>query len=85
MTIQEEIEGIIEKDLSPTYLNVINQSHLHKGHAGDDGSGNTHFCIEITTPVFKKYTRLECHRMVYKSLEKLINNPIHALVIRVVN
>ncbi|MGB1076816.1 MAG: BolA family protein [Bdellovibrionales bacterium] len=84
MTIQEEIESILTENFEPTYLKVINNSHLHQGHAGDDGSGNTHFCVEISTPVFKKYNRLECHRMVYKSLNKLIEGGVHALEIKVI-
>ncbi len=85
MTIQEKIEEILQKKYSPTYLRVENKSDLHKNHAGDDGSGETHFRIEITTSVFKKYNRLECHRMIYKSLNKLMNNPIHALEIDIKN
>ena len=83
MTIQEEIEMILTRDFSPTHLVVTNNSALHKGHAGDDGSGNTHFHIRMSADVFKKYNRLECHRMIYKSLDNLMNNPIHALEIAV--
>ncbi len=79
MTIQEEIEDILNKEFSPTFLNVVNNSHLHKGHSGDDGSGNTHFLVEIDTYVFRKYNRLECHRMVYKSLSNIVNSRIHSL------
>ena len=81
MTIQEEIEEILTQEYKPTSLKVINNSHLHKGHVGDDGSGNTHFRVEITTDVFKNYNRLECHRMIYKSLNSYMNDPIHALEI----
>ncbi len=83
MTIQEEIEDILNKEFSPTFLNVVNNSHLHKGHSGDDGSGNTHFLVEIDTDVFKKYNRLECHRMVYKSLNDIVNDRIHSLEISI--
>ncbi len=84
MTVQKEIESLLQKQFSPTILTVTNNSHLHKGHAGDDGSGMTHFYIEIETPLFKKRTRLECHRMVYTILKHLINNPIHALEISII-
>lgn len=85
MTIQEEIEEILNKEFNPTRLRIMNNSHLHKGHAGDDGSGNTHFSVEITTTVFKKYSRLECHRMVYKALSDIVNTRIHALEVKILS
>ncbi len=84
MTIQEKIEEALTKDLAPTYLVVENESHLHIGHLGDDGSGNTHFNVKIASETFSGYNRITCHRMVYKSLNEYINNPIHALKIEII-
>ncbi|HQS70229.1 MAG TPA: BolA/IbaG family iron-sulfur metabolism protein, partial [Novosphingobium sp.] len=46
-TIQQEIERLLTEALSPTRLAVINDSAHHAGHMGDDGTGESHFTVEI--------------------------------------
>ena len=49
MSIEVTIKERLEASLAPSELVVTNQSHLHAGHAGDDGSGESHFKIEISS------------------------------------
>lgn len=80
MTRQEKIEDKLTKALNPTVLRVLNESHLHAGHAGDDGSGESHFKIEISSDVFDGESRIARNRMVYNALGDEMKK-IHALSI----
>lgn len=64
--------------LEPTRLEVVNQSHLHAGHAGDDGSGESHWHVALTSPRFAGASRLARHRMVHAALGDLTAR-VHAL------
>lgn len=68
--------------LAPTSLVVTNDSARHRGHAGDDGSGESHFTVEIEAPQFAALTRLERQRAVNAALADLLRDRIHALAIR---
>ena len=70
----------LEKQLSPSQLEVIDDSAQHIGHAGaKDGAG--HFTIRIASPLFKDSNRVAQHRLVYDALSALIPKEIHALAI----
>jgi BolA protein len=71
------------QSLNPTTLEIENESAKHHGHAGDDGSGATHFLVKIGGDFFSGKSRIDCHRLVYETLSPLIGNPIHALRIEV--
>jgi len=68
--------------LNPTQLEVVNESYKHQGHAGDDGSGESHFNISISSPLFEGKSRLAKERMIYKALESEMKI-IHALSITI--
>ncbi|KJZ21038.1 BolA family transcriptional regulator [Loktanella sp. S4079] len=67
--------------LSPTSLEVINESAMHSGHAGDDGSGESHWRIVIKAPELDGMTRIARHRAIHSALGKDIIGRIHALAI----
>ena len=77
-----EIEQRLRAALAPTRLAVINDSGRHKGHAGDDGSGESHFTVEIESPRFAGMSRVERQRAVNAALADLLRDEIHALAIR---
>jgi BolA protein len=78
----EQINDLLNASFHPSYLNVIDESQKHKGHAGNTGGG--HFIVEISSEQFKGKSKLECHRMVYQALESLIQSKlIHALSIQI--
>jgi BolA protein len=64
--------------LSPTELDIVNESHLHVGHAGASG-GAQHFAVRIVSPQFAGINRMAQHRLVYAALADLMPHPIHAL------
>lgn len=66
----------------PAMLNVLDQSHLHIGHAGNTGKKG-HFAIEIKATIFDNKTRLEAHRAIYEALGEMMINDIHALSIKI--
>jgi BolA protein len=68
--------------LAPTALEVIDESHLHEGHAGADGTGSgTHFRVRIASPRFAGQPRVARHRLVYDALRPFLDRGLHALAI----
>ena len=80
--IAAEIEKRLRAALAPIRLAVINDSAKHRGHTGDDGSGESHFTVEIEAVAFAGMTRLERQRAVNAALGELMHEHIHALAIR---
>ena len=81
-TITQEIERLLSAALAPTALAVINDSARHHGHAGDDGSGESHFTVEIASAAFAGKSRLERQRMVLRALGDIPGQRVHALAIK---
>ena len=79
--VEDRIREKLQAGFAPVYLRVENQSHLHAGHAGDDGSGETHFAVEIVAEAFRGQSRVASHRMVHDILADDIKSRIHALSI----
>lgn len=80
MAVKDEIETRLTAAFQPTLLEVVNESHRHAGHAGDDGSGESHFRIVIRAPAFATMTRIARHRAVQQALGEL-NQRIHAIAL----
>lgn len=80
--IQTEIETLLIAEFAPTRLNVINDSGKHRGHSGDDGSGESHFTVEIESAAFAGINRVMRQRMVNKALGDLPGERVHAMAIR---
>jgi BolA protein len=77
----QEIERRLTDALSPTDLQIKDQSHLHAGHDGaQDGRG--HFAVTIVSERFAGANRLRRHQMVYDALGDLMKSDIHALRIK---
>ena len=75
-----EIKARLEQALSPTQLDIIDESHLHAGHAGA-ASGAGHFNITIISDKFAGQSAIQRHRMVYLAVNDLMPSEIHALSI----
>jgi BolA protein len=63
-------------------LAIIDESHLHAGHAGARPGGESHFRVEIVSAAFEGKSRLERQRMVYAALADELRHDIHALALR---
>lgn len=81
-SVQLEMERLLTAALAPTRLAVINDSASHHGHAGDDGSGESHFTVEIVAECFSGKSRVERQRMVNRALGDIPGQRVHALAIR---
>lgn len=68
--------------LAPTRLTVSNDSAQHRGHMGDDGSGESHFSVAVESPKFAGLSRLARQRLINDALADLLKHRIHALAIR---
>ncbi|MFA5489735.1 MAG: BolA family protein [Candidimonas sp.] len=66
--------------LTPTHLEIIDESHLHAGHAGSR-DGASHFRVVIASERFAGLSPVARHRLVYDHVQDLIPYPIHALAI----
>jgi BolA family transcriptional regulator, general stress-responsive regulator len=80
--LAREIEQLLVEAFAPTRLEVINDSARHHGHSGDDGSGESHFTIEIESAAFAGVSRLQRQRMVNAALGDIPGQRVHALAIK---
>ena len=80
MSLETEIRTALGS-LSPEYLEVINESGKHAGHAGDDGSGESHWRVVIGASALADLSRIARHRAIHAALGKDIIGRIHALAI----
>ena len=75
-----EIKERLERELSPSHIEIIDESHLHAGHAGA-ASGAGHFNVTIISDKFTGKSAIQRHRMVYLAVNDLMPTEIHALSI----
>jgi BolA protein len=75
------IKQRLKEALEPKKLTVIDDSHLHAGHAGAKESGGGHFNIEVISAQFQDKSAIERHRMIYVALGDAMGTDIHALSI----
>ncbi len=81
LSIADQITARLTAALSPTRLDVINESAMHSGHLGDDGTGESHFRVVVESPAFAGQSRVARQRMVNHALADLLAERIHALAI----
>ncbi len=75
------IKERLEKELTPKQIDIVDESHLHAGHAGA-ASGGGHFNVTIISDQFAGKSTIERHRMVYLAIDDLMRTEIHALSIK---
>ncbi len=80
--IADQITTRLTAALAPTHLHVSNDSASHSGHMGDDGTGESHFSVEVESAAFTGVSRVQRQRMVNTALADLLRDRIHALAIR---
>lgn len=80
--LADQIAARLTTALAPSRLHVSNDSAQHRGHMGDDGSGESHFSVDVTSAAFDGLSRVARQRLVNKALADLLETRIHALAIR---
>lgn len=68
--------------LSPTRIELVDDSEQHRGHGGYNPAGESHFSLRIESPAFVGKSRVERQRLVYAALGELMHERVHALSIR---
>lgn len=82
MRVAESIRSKLTDGLSPTRLEVVDDSHRHAGHAGARPEGESHFSVEVVSAEFDGKSRVERQRMVYGLLAAELDAGLHALALK---
>jgi len=72
----------LDSALSPSRIELIDDSEPHRGHGGYNPEGESHFTLRIESPAFVDKGRVERQRMIYAALGDLMDARVHALSIR---
>lgn len=80
--VGQEIAQRLQAALTPEHLAVVNDSAQHRGHLGDDGSGESHFTVDVVAAAFAGKSRVARQRLVNAALADLLRERVHALAIR---
>ncbi len=80
INVKDEIEARLRAAFQPDELLVVNDSHKHAGHSGDDGSGASHFSIRVRATSLAPLSRVARHRAVQAALGDL-NARVHAIAL----
>ncbi|WP_031553713.1 BolA family protein [Parvularcula oceani] len=79
MTVAERIDAKLTAAFRPLELEIVDQSHLHKGHAGAPEGGESHFRVRVVAELFDGMSRVDRQRKVNEALREELAGPVHAL------
>jgi BolA protein len=80
--IATEMVARLNSALSPTSIELIDDSEQHRGHGGYNPAGESHFTLRIESAMFVGNNRVQRQRMIYAALGELMESRVHALSIR---
>ena len=83
MTRTEKIQARLEAAFSPRVLEVVDDSERHRGHAGYQDGGESHFQVRIEADAFAGLSRIARHRAVHAALGPDLVAEIHALSLQI--
>ena len=83
MSARDTIAAKLTSKFAPAFLDVIDESNKHHGHAGWRDGGETHFRVRIATRHFDGMSRVAQHRAVMDVLDAELKDRVHALAIEV--
>ncbi len=81
MRMSDIITRKLTEAFGPESLRVVDESHLHEGHAGHRPGGETHFRLYIVAQAFEGKSRVERHRLINAALASELAGDVHALAI----
>ncbi|MHA6263920.1 BolA family protein [Arenibacterium sp. CAU 1754] len=81
MSVTDEIKSRLETAFSPSVLDVVDDSERHRGHAGYQDGGESHFNVRIRAAAFAGQSRIARHRAVHSALGSDLVSRIHALAL----
>ena len=74
----------LDSALTPSRIDLIDDSEQHCGHGGYNPAGESHFSLRIESPAFAGRSRVERQRMIHAALGDLMRERVHALSIRAI-
>lgn len=83
MRVADEMKARLEEAFQPALLEIEDESEKHRGHAGYQEGGQSHFHVTITADAFAPMSRIERHRAVHKALGADLVGRIHALALTI--
>ena len=81
MLVEDEIREALTAAFRPRELTVLDVSEKHRGHAGYQEGGQSHFDVKIASQAFENMSRLARHRAVHEALGAELIGRIHALAL----
>lgn len=81
MSREAEIRKALEGAFTVQSLEIVNESDRHAGHAGHDGSGESHFALRLRAAELSGLSRVAQHRAVHRALGAELVAAIHALAL----
>jgi BolA protein len=78
---RKKIEQKMKDDLKAVFVEVIDESWKHAGHAGA-ASGGGHFILKVVSDRFEGVSLLDRNRLVFSTLKEEMGAEIHALAIK---
>ena len=82
--MKKRIEEKLREKFQPSFLEVKNNSGQHRGHSGDNGSGETHFAIVIAAAELQKLNKVAAHRKINEIIKEEFAKGLHALEIKII-
>lgn len=83
MTRKDRMIEKISNNVKFEELEVLNNSYLHKGHAGDDGTLETHYKVTIKSNYLSNLSKVNAHKEINKALQEEFDSGLHALEIKI--
>ena len=80
--VASEMLRRLHSSLSPSRVELNDDSEQHRGHGGYNPAGESHFSLTIESAAFTGKSRVERQRLVYKALGDLMDERVHALAIK---
>jgi BolA protein len=80
--VTAELTRRLEAELAPLRIELRNDSDQHAGHAGHDGSGESHFSLTVVSHAFDGLSRVQRQRLVFRAVGDLMDAKVHALQIQ---
>lgn len=81
MPVADTMRQKLTHAFHPSVLEIVDESHLHAGHAGARAGGETHFRVAIVAEAFAGLSRVARHRKVHETLSEELAGGVHALAI----
>jgi BolA family transcriptional regulator, general stress-responsive regulator len=82
---EKKIKTKLEKEYLPIHLNLINESHLHRGHGHGHEGNDSHFKLVLVSDIFEGKSRVQRQQLIHKTLAEELAGPVHALAMKLLS